>query len=78
MDKMREDDYNKCRNYAIYGDEKISSEVTVKDKYLWLINIASEDEIFEIFEILHLQKGVDSDKYIEGKVLELKKNGLWG
>ena len=72
---MFESEYNKCRNYAINGDKKISSEVTVKDKYLWLINIASEDEIFEI---LHLQKGVDSDKYIEGKVLELKKNGLWG
>ncbi|MGL4467807.1 MAG: hypothetical protein ACRCUK_09990 [Plesiomonas shigelloides] len=75
MDKMIEDDYNKCRNYAINGDEKISLEVTTQDKYEWLINIASEDEIFEI---LHLQKGVDSDKYIEGKVLELKKNLLWG
>ena len=72
---MFECEYNKCRNYAINGDEKISPEVTVKDKYLWLINIASEDEIFEI---IHLQKGVDSDKYIEGKVFELKKNGLRG
>ncbi|MGL5395512.1 MAG: hypothetical protein ACRDBQ_09555 [Shewanella sp.] len=72
---MFEDDYNKCRNYAINGEEKTSLEVTIQDKYEWVINLASEDEIFEI---LYLQKGVDSDKHIEGKVLELKKNGLWG
>lgn len=74
MKNMMDDDYNKCMNYAINGDECFKSKVTTKDKYDWVINIATEDEIFEI---LYLSKGVDSDKHIESKVLELKKNGLW-